>query len=295
MSPSHLLYNDLYLLLKKKSSLGFYGKLAKQRWQVLLLVLIGISCLVYFVLAEILPVASVKMINEQQESALGERIYVSSVVDNKIDSASTFIAQQFANELKLSSKYNIRVTVIKQKEFNAFALPGGHIIIYAGIFDIMENSEEFVALLGHESAHINKRHSLKGLLSGMGLSLFESLLLSGWGGTGDLILKNAASLQHLNYSRSLEREADAEGIITMTDNFVNPEGMKYLMIHLKKSHKSSLPAVSFMSTHPLNDERINNAEAFIRNHQLKKIEKSQQLEYLWDELKNEHRKNNIKS
>lgn len=278
-------FENLSNQLTQQISLGWYEKLLRQKWISLSIILILLISIFYFILTEILPATTVKFISSNQESILGEKIYQSIMSDSKMDSAATIQAQHFADQLKLSNKYKISVTVVKEDEINAYALPGGHILINSGILKIMERPEEFVALLGHETTHINYRHSLKGLISKMGLSLFQTIALSGMGGVGDLILKNASDLQQLSFSRNLEREADADGMKIMLENKVDPAGMKELLTHLQESVKTSLPNFSFISTHPLTQERIDDANNLLLKQRNATIHKQPELDKIWGLLK----------
>ena len=60
-----------------------------------------------------------------------------------------------------------------------------------------------------------------------------------------------------------ESECEADGIQLMPENRVNLAGMKELMTHLQQSNKSSILAVSFISSHSLTKDRINMAEEYI--------------------------------
>jgi Zn-dependent protease with chaperone function len=286
IEPTNILYEDLSNLLSESTPKGIFEKLLKQKWYSLLGVLVVLGGIFYFFLSVVLPSALVSVINTRQETAFGERVYQTIIAESKIDSQATILAQSFADHLKLSDKYTIQVTVIKEAEINAFALPGGHIVIHSGILKIMDHSEELVALLGHESTHINKRHSLQAMISRMGLSLFQTISFSGLGGGGDVILKNATSLRQLSFSRNLEREADSDGINLIQENKMDPNGMKELMRHLQQAHKSYLLIPSFLSTHPLTEERIQNANDYMKRNKNYKIAKNVELENIWVAFKN---------
>ena len=97
MEATNPLYKELGDLLNIQSSVGWSGKLLKQKWSVLLLTLLVLAGLLYFLLAEILPMVSVRMINIRQESALGKRIYQSAITESEIDSFAITLTQRFAD------------------------------------------------------------------------------------------------------------------------------------------------------------------------------------------------------
>ncbi len=264
---------------------GWYEKLFRQKWPVLVGLLIGVVTIVYFLATELLPDVALKMITPRQEKVLGEKIYTAFIGAEKVDTISGQLAQQFANQLRLSDNYDLHITVVKDKEVNAFALPGGHIVLYSGILKVIRRPEELVALLGHEATHVNYRHSLRGMLSGISMSLLESLIVSGFGNVGDIVLHNANTLRRLGYSRKLEQEADLEGMQLMLKNQVDPHGMKELMEQLHQTHKDIPSSFSFISTHPLTSERIKKANEFIAQHKSATFAANEQLMHLWEQLK----------
>lgn len=284
ITSTHSQYLELTVLLKQSSS-GWFEKLLKQKWQLLLLLLIAFFVGLYFIMVQFIPFVGLKLISTKQEVVLGEKIYRTILSTSKVDAGATDQLQKFANELQLSSSYPIQVTVVDNEEVNAFALPGGHILVYTGILNVIEKPEALVALLGHEATHINKRHSLKGMLSGLSLAIMQSIVLSGFGSVGDMVLRNASSLQQLSYSRKLEREADKEGMELMLQNKINPLGMKLLMQQLQDSDKGLPSSFSFISSHPLSEERINNANAFILQHKSTNFAVNASLQTIWEALK----------
>jgi Zn-dependent protease with chaperone function len=283
ISISNPLYLELSVALKAGRK-GWFEKLLKQKWPVLLGILIVLVGSIYFIMSTVIPIAVIKLISPQQEAVMGEKLYNSFVAGTDIDTASSRIVQQFADQLKLSEKYKIKVTVLKDEEVNAFALPGGYIIVHTSIIKILDHPEELVALLGHEATHINKRHSLKGMLSGISMAILQSMILNGFG-NGDFILRHANSLQQLSYSRRLEREADNDGMQLMLDNRVDPSGMTRLLEGLQKTHKGGFPYISFLSTHPLTYERIKNTNSFIHQHKSMTFATNDSLNSLWVQLK----------
>ena len=249
-----------------------------------LLVLIA---LVYIVFSKVVPAVALKCISHRQEISIGNSLYKSFVEDAEIDTAKSILAQQFADNLHLSKDYPIRVTVLNDTIVNAFAFPGGHLVIYTGILNKIEKPEELVALLAHESSHVNNQHNLKAILSNLSTAFLISVITQGGGGMSKLIIDDANNLQMLSYSRDLEREADNEGMKLMVNNKINPIGMKWLMEDLKKLNDEIPTNISFLSNHPLTDERIKNATDFSGKYKTMKARMDEKEMSLWDALKGE--------
>ena len=269
----------------KDSETGWYSKLFSQKWYTLAGGVAAIMLSVYLFFTYAMPPIAMAFISVKQEIKLGNTFYNSFTEGDQIDSTGTFILQKFADNLHLSSKYPIRVTVVDDSIVNAFALPGGHIVVFTGIINKLENPQELVALLSHESSHINKRHSLQSMVSRFSSSLLFSLFTKDINGLTKGILDNVNMLRVLSYSRTLESQADEEGMKLMVNNKVNPIGMKWLMEELKKLNHDVPSSMSFLSTHPLTDQRIHDADVFTRKYiQMNALMPDVQIS-LWDELK----------
>ncbi|MBN2200027.1 MAG: M48 family metalloprotease [Candidatus Aminicenantes bacterium] len=150
---------------------------------------------------------------------------------------------------------------------NAFAVPGGYIYVTRGILAMMNSEAELAAVLGHELGHVNARHSVRRMsqmiLLQVGLAMGSALndtfaQLAGVASVGIQIL-------YLKYSRDDERQADALGVEYSRRASYNPGLMVGFFHCLQKlgdlSGGRSLPG--FLSTHPLEAERIKNVTAML--------------------------------
>ena len=95
----------------------------------------------------------------------------------------------------------------------------------SGILEIMEEEEELAALLAHEVSHINGRHSLRTISRNLSNYLLVSILTGDVGGFSSIIIENSDLISSLSFSRSLEKEADLEGINLMVKADIDPRGM----------------------------------------------------------------------
>ncbi len=276
-------YPLLQSLSGEKST--WFGRLIRQKWYILLSILLMVCTGLYFLLVELAPRLVVPMISVQQETKLGNKLYDILTTTEQENIRAGRIIQKFADKLTLSNTYRIQVTVLDKDEMNAFAVPGGHIVIYSGMLNVVDDPASLAALLSHEATHINQRHTLKGLISGIGVSVLTSVVLGGIGDADNLLLRNAASLKQLSFSRSLEREADRKGMELMLTNHIDPGGMKHLMELMKQALKDQPGNISFLSTHPLTEERIQNADLFLREHKTTTFAADSSLIQIWKELK----------
>jgi beta-barrel assembly-enhancing protease len=265
---------------------SIFHKLMKMRLAALVGVLGVLIVVAYFVFIQFIPFIGLKLISPEKERDLGKQMFAAFVKEENKDIEKTADAQTFANTLQLSKKYPIKVTVIdNDKTVNAFAMPGGYVVIYTGLLNKMRSKEELTALLGHEVSHINQRHSLRAMLRSLASSLLFSVVISDFSGVSALILENVNTLRSLSYSRSLETEADTEGMNIMMQNNVDVNGMKHLLETLQKAAGDMPSQLSFLSTHPLTRKRIENVQQFISQHPQQNTSTDQNLEELWRRIK----------
>lgn len=279
-----------YPLITKLSTKNKFQVFGQSKVYLILSVVVVLLVSSYLFFAKVVPIIAVKFVSIKQETSIGDQYYSSFIRNEDVDTFKTNQLQRFADNLQLSNKYNIRVTVINDTIVNAFAFPGGHLVVYSGIINKMEKPEELVALLSHESTHVNRRHSLKSIVSQLGVAVLLSVITSNTGGMSRTVINNADMLRVLSYSRALETEADEGGMNLMVNNHINPNGMRWLMEDLKKTNKDIPFGISFLSTHPMTEERIRNAKEFCKKYQQYYPPMEEEELILWKSLKSNPRK-----
>ncbi len=263
-------------------------KAEKKKWlkpggKVAILTLAVIAAVIFFnyIFSSLVADIGLKLITPEYEAQLGDQMFQSTVSPTSLDGKRTAMVQSFANKLELSKTYNIQVSVLKSDEINAFAVPGGHIVIYSGLIDRMQGYDELVALLGHEVTHINERHTTRSILKELSSKLFLIFFMD-VSQVGAILLLNADRLRGLSYSRSLEMEADEKGLALMRKNNVDANGMVRLFERLKAADTLSTPTL--LNTHPLTDRRIRYTKENIQsNKQIISVDPV--LQQLWMNIK----------
>jgi predicted Zn-dependent protease len=137
-------------------------------------------------------------------------------------------------------------------------------VVHDAILKEMQRPEELAALLSHEASHIALRHSLRNMFRSMARRVFIMLLVGNESGIASFIIDNADNLKQLEYSRSLETEADNSGMRMMAKSGIEPNGMLDLMLLLQRQTNGNEPA-EFLSTHPVFSDRIENVKKNIRS------------------------------
>jgi predicted Zn-dependent protease len=248
---------------------------------ILTLAVIGGVILLNIIFSSLVADIGLKIITPDYEKQLGEQMFNATVPQTLVDERRTVIIQAFADKLNLSENYHIRVTVLRAREINAYAVPGGHIVVYTGLLDKMESYDELVALLGHEVSHINERHTTRSILKELSTKLFLIFFMD-VSQVGAVLLLNADKLRELSYSRSLEKEADEEGLKIMQRNKIDVNGMLKMFNRLKEADTTETPV--FLNTHPLTQKRIEYTRQNIRDIDQRDARTDPALQELWTHL-----------
>ena len=152
---------------------------------------------------------------------------------------------------------------------NAFALPGGKIYITAGLMKNMTNERQLAAVLGHETAHVAAKHSVKQMQKQMGAQLLmEIAARAGGADTGQTaaadVAKIVSTMALLKYSRADEYQADQVGIEYAARAGYNPWGMVELLNVLQNMQEQEPGRFEEMfQTHPLSSKRIDETKAIL--------------------------------
>lgn len=154
------------------------------------------------------------------------------------------------------------VALIDREEVNAFALPGGPIYFFKGLMDLAESDDEIASVLGHEAAHVVKRHSAKQISDTQAKGLLLSILTAG---SSDLIqtLANVGfTLQQLRYSRTDESQSDEVGFRYLVEAGYNPDAMGTFFRKLDKDDRKrkGLKEPEWLRSHPVTTTRVERAE-----------------------------------
>ncbi len=172
------------------------------------------------------------------------------------------IDEVFAATLGASAApYPFHLIVLDDPDLNAFAAPGGPIVILRGLLRRTETPEELAGVLAHEAQHIIQRHSTQALLQQASTGLLIAALTGDVSGAAAFGLNAAANLGTLRYSRAHEAEADEEGMRMILDAGIDPAGMIAFYELLAREGPDLPGLLSYLSTHPATDERVQRLRA----------------------------------
>lgn len=166
--------------------------------------------------------------------------------------------------------YEWEFNLVESKEVNAWAMPGGKVVVYTGLLDLAETEDQLAAVVGHEIAHAIARHGnermSQGLLTTMGGIALSQAVKDRPAQTRELLLTSYGIGSTvgiiLPYSRTQESEADRLGLIFMAMAGYNPEAAVTFWQKMAAQNKgASVP--EFLSTHPADETRIENIREYL--------------------------------
>jgi predicted Zn-dependent protease len=196
-------------------------------------------------------------LSKDLEISMGEQMYNASIAYYTVDTGKTEMVNQFYKQLNYTVDYPIAITVVESGVVNAFAIPGGHIVIYDALLEKLKTPEELAAVLGHEISHVEKRHSLRKLCRMLARKMFLAIVFGDNSGIVNVLVDNVDVLKSLEYTPELETEADINGLRMMAKSGVDPEGMVRLMELLEKE-TGGVDVKNQLNTHPATADRIKN-------------------------------------
>lgn len=176
------------------------------------------------------------------------------------------------------SVYDYRWYVVDDRSVNAFAMPGGIVAVHRGLILKTASAEELAAVLAHEIEHVERRHSLRAMVQGLGISAVWLVL------TGDLGAGVAADamrqLAGLHFSRMQESEADRGGVERLHAAGIDARGMASFFATLAAQQAELPKGLSLLSTHPASSQRAQDV-----NDLLKSAPPRAPMEYDWKSVK----------
>ncbi|MBC8057500.1 MAG: M48 family metalloprotease, partial [Rhizobiales bacterium] len=166
--------------------------------------------------------------------------------------------------------------LVRDKEVNAFALPGGYVGINLGLIAITATRDELASVLAHEMSHVTQRHIARSIGNAKRQSLLSlaamlaGLVVASQAGNSSVDAAQAAVVGsqalaaqgQLNFSRDMEREADRVGWQIMTGAGYTPAGMASMFEKMEQSSRlNDFGGYPYLRSHPLTSERIGEARS----------------------------------
>lgn len=146
------------------------------------------------------------------------------------------------------------IIVFDDESANAFAMPGGKIGVFTGIFQVADNPDALAAVIGHEIAHLTENHVMERARRGTWTEL-ATIMGSAATGLGRSVRDGVQVTMSLPFDRRQESEADIVGLDYMARAGFDPRSSIYLWKNMSEL-KAGQRVPEFLSTHPSDDRRM---------------------------------------
>jgi len=167
----------------------------------------------------------------------------------------------------IDDRFAWEVLIGKDREINAFALPGGYMGLNLGLISATSSADEVAGVLGHELTHVTQRHISRMMTQqAQQMPLMIAAMLLGVlaaGRSPDAAQAAIAGSQaiaaqgQINFTRDMEREADRIGMQVAMEAGYTPEGFKSMFEKLQlASRLNDSGNFPYLRTHPMTTERI---------------------------------------
>ena len=158
--------------------------------------------------------------------------------------------------------------VVNDASINAFAVPGGFIYVNRGLIDRTQNLSQLAGVLGHEIAHVVRRHSVeqmeKAQGANIGLVLGCTLINVCGGDLAQAAINVGGSALFAKFGRDDEREADRDAVANVIRAGIHPRGIpEMFQILLAERERNPSALEGWFSTHPGEEERVRETQAII--------------------------------
>ena len=264
---------------------GLYEFVLSKGFRGVLIVGVVAVAILWLLYAYSVPAMSVQVARQipaEQEIQLGDLLYQQLESTGQFDEnkPQTKRLNQFWRETGIKTRLPIRVSVVDSKDVNAFAVPGGRVVVFTGLLKKFKRPEQLAALLAHEAAHVENRHSLQQLIRSLAAYGIMAVMFGDISGLTAVLAQNADNLISLSYSRQHEAEADAFAVTQLARQGINPMGAVWLMEALP-TKGDVIPTL--LRSHPHNAERVSAMRTMAKRTRIQG-DGNERLAALWGEI-----------
>ncbi|XZG70420.1 M48 family metallopeptidase [Chitinibacteraceae bacterium HSL-7] len=182
------------------------------------------------------------------------------MASSKLDAArQRAIRQRFTALSTHGEHYRLAIVDAADIGANAFALPGGQIVLTDQLARVL-NDDQVFAVLAHEAGHVERQHGLRMVYQSTGLIVLSSVLLGDVSSAAANVAGMGALLLQLGYSRDFEREADDFAAAELKQHGLSPALLGQALNALERSHAGSAKVPALLASHPDTAERIKRLE-----------------------------------
>jgi Zn-dependent protease with chaperone function len=155
-------------------------------------------------------------------------------------------------DMAANSPYHPRVDVVRRKQANAFALPGGHVYVFEGLLAKSQTPDELAGVIAHEIGHVVHRDGTRAVLQSAALSFLFGMLLGDFVGGGAVVIA-AKTVLSSSYSRHAEAAADAYSVQLMQKVDGDPKALAVILSRIASANEEGF---ELLRDHPDTKDRI---------------------------------------
>lgn len=204
------------------------------------------------------------IISPDAERKLGDSLYVQMsssevvIADSMVHSAILKIIGRLDDDMIVQGNPLV-LHIHDSNELNAYALPGGHIVVNSEMIRFCNSPEELAGVLAHELGHVEHRHGLNQLIQQFGLTII--LAIATGFETSDLQNVGMSLLNNF-FSREDETQADDFALQRLVDSQIDPVCMSAVFNRLAEHSGDRSGVMNFLSTHPELSKRSASAASY---------------------------------
>jgi beta-barrel assembly-enhancing protease len=207
----------------------------------------------------------------EEERKLGKKVFLD--LEQGMDLVRDLPMQAFLDRVGRSlidhagvTPFEFKFFLVRSKDPNAFAIPGGYIFVSTGLIVLAENEQEVAGVLGHEISHVTGRHVAQMIerAKRLNIATLAAMLVGavlGGGGRGSeaaaMTAMAASQALMLKYTRENEVDADQNGLRMIIKAGYDPAGLISFLKKLQRFSLANAPKIpAYLSTHPATEDRI---------------------------------------
>lgn len=213
-------------------------------------------------IAREIPPAAEALIGKQALEILDRTTLQPSELQPEVRDHLTATLSRFVAGMPDAEKYTLEFRKLPGNLPNAFAIPGGPIVVSDGLIDALPDDEAFLAVVAHEIGHQVHHHVLRHVLQGSAVIVAATLLTGDVSAATGVVLAVPTFLLSSRYSRDFERAADAYAFAALRERNITPEWFANALRSLEANSSAAMDpgsASTYVSTHPASQERIDAA------------------------------------
>jgi predicted Zn-dependent protease len=192
-----------------------------------------------------------RSVDQQLGDATAAQVQLGADVSDQTVTAAVHAIEARLEENVDANGFKFEVRVVDNALVNAFALPGGTILITTGLLECAERPEQVAGVMAHEMAHVTLRHGLRSFMRGAGFIVMIRLFFGDEDSVANIMAQGAAVALILGHSREHESAADMEALRTMHAAALDGGALREMLVTMEmKAGSPSVDIPEWASTHP---------------------------------------------